>query len=203
MHTKGPGPQPGPFLCARSVSPGDCSIRVSVGSRAGYLTSVTNGGRFVTFRRSARPTPSRPRCFTRCSLSDRAELCDRLDQQAVKLARPTARGTAFQIAQSGRHPAWVAGRFACTATSEPDTRCVVVRAFHIFKTGWIAAQQMMMSNLEQGVTAYKNPSAPSPRLDPAQSTGDATLRPGLVRPVRPGKLDADTQRTPLPPAPIS
>ena len=52
-------------------------------------------------------------------------------------------------------------------------------------------------------TAYKNPSAPSPRLDPAQSTGHATLRPGLVRPVRPGKLDADAQRTPLPPAPIS
>src|ERR1700693_4171621 len=27
-------------------------------------------------------------------------------------------------------------------------------------------------------TAYKNPSAPSPRLDPAQSTGHATLRAG-------------------------
>jgi hypothetical protein len=74
------------FVRGRS-SPGDCSIRLSVGSPASYLTSVTNGGRFVTLPVERQADAEQAEMFHTLLAERRAELCDRLDQQAVKLAR--------------------------------------------------------------------------------------------------------------------
>ena len=88
MHTKGPGPQPGPFLCARSVVPlAIARFVVSVGPRAGYLTSVTNGGRIVTWPVDREADIEQAQVFHSLLAERRAQLCDRLDEQAVKLAR--------------------------------------------------------------------------------------------------------------------
>jgi hypothetical protein len=74
------------FVRGRS-SPGDCPIRLSLGSPASYLTSVTNGGRFVTPPVERQADTKQAQVFHTLLAERRAELCDRLDQQAIKLAR--------------------------------------------------------------------------------------------------------------------
>ena len=74
------------FVRGRS-SPGDRSIRLSVGSPASYLTSVTNGGRSVTLPVERWADTEQAQVFHTLLAERREELCDRLDQQAVKLAR--------------------------------------------------------------------------------------------------------------------
>jgi hypothetical protein len=82
---EGSGTQPGPFVCAWPVvPPGGCSIRRSLAS---YLTSVTNGGRFVTSPVEQEADIQQAEMFHTLLAERRAELCDRLDEQGIKLAR--------------------------------------------------------------------------------------------------------------------
>jgi hypothetical protein len=61
-------------------------FRVSVGSRAGYLTSVTNGGRIVTRHAEREADIAQAEHFHAVLAEKRAELCDHLDKQAIRLA---------------------------------------------------------------------------------------------------------------------
>jgi hypothetical protein len=84
---KGPGCHRVLSIVRGRSSPGDCSIRLSVGSRAGYLTSVTNGGRFVTLPMERQADAEQAQVFHTLLAERRAELCDLLDEQAIKLSR--------------------------------------------------------------------------------------------------------------------
>lgn len=60
--------------------------RVSL--RRGYFTCVTNGGRIVTSRRADREADiQQAEVFHSLLAEHRVELCNRLDEQAIKLAR--------------------------------------------------------------------------------------------------------------------
>ena len=62
-------------------------VRVSVGSRAGYLTCVTHGGRFVTWAADREADIQQAQVFHCLLAARRMELCDRLDAHEIKLAR--------------------------------------------------------------------------------------------------------------------
>jgi hypothetical protein len=58
-----------------------------VGTRAGYVTCVTSGGRIVTWAEDRKANIQQAEVFHSLLAEQRVELCNRLDQQAVKLAR--------------------------------------------------------------------------------------------------------------------
>ena len=79
-------PRPGPFLYA-PPSVGDCVIRLAAGSSVGYLTSVTIGGRIVTLPGDREADSQQAEVFHALLAQRRAELCDLLDDHAIKLVR--------------------------------------------------------------------------------------------------------------------
>jgi hypothetical protein len=68
-------------------SHGDCAVRPAGGSSVGYLTSVTIGGRIVTRPTVREADIQQAEIFHSLLAEQRAELCNRLDEQAIQLAR--------------------------------------------------------------------------------------------------------------------
>jgi hypothetical protein len=62
-------------------------IHVAAGSSARYRSSVSTGGRAVVLPVESRADVAQAQVFHSLLAQRRAALCDRLDQQAVKLAR--------------------------------------------------------------------------------------------------------------------
>jgi hypothetical protein len=63
------------------------SVPLAVGSCAGYRTWVTAGGRIVTSAANHQADIEQAQVFHSLLAQQRVELCDRLDKQAIKLAR--------------------------------------------------------------------------------------------------------------------
>lgn len=53
----------------------------------GYFTCVTNGGQIVTWQANHQADIAQAEVFQSLLAAQRAQLCDRLDEQAIKLAR--------------------------------------------------------------------------------------------------------------------
>jgi|ERR1700722_1213162 hypothetical protein len=62
-----------------------CSITLAGRAWAGYLTSVTNGGRIVTWQADREADIRQAKVFHSLLAEHRDELCNRLDEQAIKL----------------------------------------------------------------------------------------------------------------------
>lgn len=83
---EGPDARPGPFVCARCHR-AIALFAFTVGWRGVTFACVTNGGRIGAWAADREADIQQAQVFRSLLAERRAELCDLLDEQAIKLGR--------------------------------------------------------------------------------------------------------------------